>query len=377
MCAHVLLLMHQTLPLQACPELTFLHFKEDLSVVENHFVHVTFWVNVSTCNEKNTSHRILVHTRTKTGSLEYDGTIIYWRDSCTERPEKSVQCISPTGPAELNRTVNRSHMQIEWELISTHSDSPTFIRTNLTVLYPPKVSSFTIDKNEANGNYLINEGKAVDISCSFDKGNPQTVFFLLDKTGKEINTSRSEEQLTHSLTVRCQDDWPIVGCEGAGSEKNTSVTLLAKCRPQFLDRYPRVVVSGIYENWVFNIKSHTTVVEKCLLWSLPSGNNLSSKVNCNLLGDPPILLLTVAILGNASTKEKIWSLGLYVEGGFSETLVFTKHLAVVAGHGQWTRAKVFLPLRGLAVVLILYHVFICSCYFSCLIKIVETSTNEN
>ncbi|XP_025103197.1 uncharacterized protein LOC112569589 [Pomacea canaliculata] len=227
--AHVLLLMHQTLPLQACAELTFHHFKEeDLSVVENHFFHVTFWVNMSTCKESNTSHKIIVHTRTKTGSLEYDGTITYWNDTCTERPGKSVRCISPTGPAELNRTVNRSHVQIEWELISTHSDSSTFIRKNLTVLYPPKVSSFTIDKNEVNGNYLINEGKEVNISCSFDKGNPQTVFFLLDKTGKEINVSRSEEQLIHSVTVRCQDDWPLVRCEGTGSEKNTSVTLLAK-----------------------------------------------------------------------------------------------------------------------------------------------------
>ncbi|PVD27192.1 hypothetical protein C0Q70_12346, partial [Pomacea canaliculata] len=219
------LLVHQTLSQEACTELTFHDFKEeDLSVVENQFVNVTFWVNVSTCNEKNTSHKIIVRTRTKTGSLEYDGTITYWKDTCTERQGKSVQCISPTGPAELNRTVNRSHVQIEWELTFAQSGHSSFVLMNLTVL----------------------------------------------------------------------------------------------CKPQFIKKSPNLH-PGIYQRWEFNIKAYTTVVDKCILVSLSSGENWRKEVNCTLTGDPPNLNLTVVILNDSITGGN-WSLNISIEGGLSETL---------------------------------------------------------
>lgn len=96
--------------------LEFHHLSTDvLSVFENHFAYVTFWINASTCNETTDLSTITVYTRTNSGSLEYDGTVTYYKESCTVRPTRCLRCSTPSGPVELTRKVNRSHVQIEWE----------------------------------------------------------------------------------------------------------------------------------------------------------------------------------------------------------------------------------------------------------------------
>lgn len=89
--------------------------KNVLSVLEDRFVNVTFGMSVSpACHQMNQSYRITVNTRTKSDSLEYDGTIVFWKNMCTYTYQTSTRCITPSGPAELYRKVNRSHVRIEW-----------------------------------------------------------------------------------------------------------------------------------------------------------------------------------------------------------------------------------------------------------------------
>lgn len=84
-------------------------------VPENQFVTVTFGMNISVCNNSNTTYKVIVQTITSNGSLEYDGTIVYLTDTCVSIQPKAVRCITSTGPAELNRRVNRTHVGIRWE----------------------------------------------------------------------------------------------------------------------------------------------------------------------------------------------------------------------------------------------------------------------
>ncbi|XP_025100492.1 uncharacterized protein LOC112567851 [Pomacea canaliculata] len=308
---------------ETCTDLNFYPPTNDvLSVDENDFVNVTFWIKEMACSQTIFFHKVTVHTKTNTGIREYDGTVTYSNDKCSGR--QSIQCISPTGPATLYKQVNRSHVLIEWELTSIPSGDFILIQKKLNVLYPPDVTSFTVNGSEVSGNYLINEFQEVSISCTFDPGNPPRKFFLLDKAGNEIKATRGEDSLNLSLTLRCQHDWPTVRCEGSGSK---TVSFLVRCRPQFIDRYPTVVNSGTVNSgtvyrWMFNVKAYTTVVEKCLLTS-SSAHNSSILVKCTLTGDLPYPLLIVVIFENVSMARTTWFLSLCVEGGLSETLNFT------------------------------------------------------
>ncbi|XP_025099913.1 uncharacterized protein LOC112567435 [Pomacea canaliculata] len=95
------------------------------------------------------------------------------------------------------------------------------------VLYPPNVTSLTVDGGD---NVIIDKGQVVNVSCFFEKGNPPAHFYLLDKNGTKLNSTSSERHLSYSLTARCEDDWPVVRCEGNGSQQNKSVTILVKCK---------------------------------------------------------------------------------------------------------------------------------------------------
>lgn len=91
------------------------------------------------------------------------------------------------------------------------------------------VTSLTVNGLEVNGSHLVDEGE-VNLSCTFDKGNPLSSFLLMDQNGKEITVMRKEKHLNCSLIVRCKGEWPTVRCEGSGSERNKSVSLLVKCK---------------------------------------------------------------------------------------------------------------------------------------------------
>lgn len=95
---------------------------------------------------------------------------------------------------------------------------------------PPSVKSLTVDGNDVNGTYLINEGQRVNISCSFEKGRPPANFSLLEKNGATRIFSAIEGPLNHSLTIRCDDEWPNISCEGNGSSHNQSVSFLVRCK---------------------------------------------------------------------------------------------------------------------------------------------------
>lgn len=95
---------------------------------------------------------------------------------------------------------------------------------------PPIVTSLTVDGQEVDGGYVINDRQVVNIFCSFDKGNPPAIFRLLDKSGKQLKLAYREENLNHSLKVQCEDDWPVVRCEAAGSKHNRSVLFLVRCK---------------------------------------------------------------------------------------------------------------------------------------------------
>ncbi|XP_025102547.1 uncharacterized protein LOC112569090 isoform X2 [Pomacea canaliculata] len=184
------------------------------------------------------------------------------------------------------------------------------------VLYPPNVKNLTVDGRD---NVIIDEGQVVNVSCLFEKGNPPGVFYLLDKHGDNLNASSSEGQLSYSLTARCEDDWPVVRCEGNGSQHNMSVTILVKCRPQFVDKSTKTVDPGV-DTVKFGVKAHTTAVNRCLLTSLTLQHNNTKEVNCILTGDPPDLVLSLQLERDDSFHGN-WTLTLSNDWGSSNTTV--------------------------------------------------------
>ncbi|PVD27202.1 hypothetical protein C0Q70_12356 [Pomacea canaliculata] len=137
---------------ETCTDLNFYPPTNDvLSVDENDFVNVTFWIKEMACSQTIFFHKVTVHTKTNTGIREYDGTVTYSNDKCSGR--QSIQCISPTGPATLYKQVNRSHVLIEWELTSIPSGDFILIQKKLNVLcrpqfidrYPTVVNSGTVN----------------------------------------------------------------------------------------------------------------------------------------------------------------------------------------------------------------------------------------
>ncbi|XP_025101361.1 uncharacterized protein LOC112568323 [Pomacea canaliculata] len=190
----------------------------------------------------------------------------------------------------------------------------------LEVSYPPEVTSLTVNSHELGSDYVISEGEKVTVICSFNKGYPPSHFHLVDKLGQELQITRNEETISHSFSVECEDEWPIIGCEGEGSEVNRSVSFLVRCPPQFLDMYPKITRHSSHEDWTFNIKAYTTTIEKCLLTTGSSGKMSSKEVNCTLHGDPPHLVLTVRLEKEGQAERKHWTLTLRHEKGYSSKI---------------------------------------------------------
>lgn len=95
------------------PKLYFPYLSsETLSVLENEFFTLTFWLNTSEFMDPSGDFRMEVETRRTDGSKEYDGTFARIDNLCSITFESSVRCIDDLGPAELYRKVNRSHSEI-------------------------------------------------------------------------------------------------------------------------------------------------------------------------------------------------------------------------------------------------------------------------
>ncbi|XP_025101024.1 uncharacterized protein LOC112568126 isoform X2 [Pomacea canaliculata] len=196
----------------------------------------------------------------------------------------------------------------------------------IDVKYPSKVTNLTVDGQEVNSTHLIKEGE-VNVCCFFKRGNPPVVFKLLDINGMEIadkvdkntmQTKSGEEHLKVSLSVRCQDDWPTVRCEGSGSERNRSVSFLVRCAPRFIDG-PVTLISSEFEKVTLHVKAHTTIFKECFLTPTPSQDTFIPKVKCNLSGEPPNLVLTLHPEENI--YQGIWEITLGNEIGYDITTV--------------------------------------------------------
>lgn len=94
---------------------------------------------------------------------------------------------------------------------------------------PPQVVVLTVDGREVSFHQLITEGQKVNISCSFDKGNPPATFYLFDNS-QRLSMTADENYLNHTLTAQCSNPWPTVRCEGDGSEQNKSVSFAVVCK---------------------------------------------------------------------------------------------------------------------------------------------------
>ncbi|XP_025101686.1 uncharacterized protein LOC112568569 [Pomacea canaliculata] len=222
----------------------------------------------------------------------------------------------------LTRSITAIYLYIQDKTLQRQ----TVLLIPIDVTYPSKVTNLTVDGQEVNSTHLIKEGE-VDVCCSFNRGNPPAVFSLLDKNGMEIvnkvnkttmPTQSGEEHLKVSLSVRCQEDWPTVRCEGNGSERNGSVSFLVRCAPQFVDG-PVTLLSSEFEKVTFRVKAHTTIFNECFLTSTPSQDTFIPKVNCNLSGQPPNLVLTLHPEENITQGS--WKITLGNEIGYDITTV--------------------------------------------------------
>lgn len=88
----------------------------------------------------------------------------------------------------------------------------------------------TVDGQEAKDSYVIDEGHKVDVSCAFETGNPPVIVQLLNQHNYVLKSSGNQGHLNYSLSLRCEDEWPIVKCQGSGSAKSRSVTFLVRCK---------------------------------------------------------------------------------------------------------------------------------------------------
>lgn len=132
--------------------------QNNLWVLENHFANVTFGINDLGCNHTNTLYKVTVLTRTRNGSLEYDGTITFLSDICAGTNLTSVRCISPTGPAELYRKFNRSHVEIrlEWVWKNTLFNNFTTKQKDLKLTVACKyIYAYVFPNNTDNKNEFL------------------------------------------------------------------------------------------------------------------------------------------------------------------------------------------------------------------------------
>lgn len=87
-----------------------------------------------------------------------------------------------------------------------------------------------MDGNEFTGDYIINEGQEVNVICFIEKENSSTTLHLLDNHGQVLRSSENERNISLKFSVRCEDDWPGVVCEGSGSNTNQSISFLVRCK---------------------------------------------------------------------------------------------------------------------------------------------------
>ncbi|XP_025102054.1 uncharacterized protein LOC112568789 isoform X2 [Pomacea canaliculata] len=184
----------------------------------------------------------------------------------------------------------------------------------------PTSQAWTVDGQEVNGNYFINNSQEVNVSCYFEKGNPPAVFRLLLKNGTELISSHDEEHLHHILTAECEDDWPMVRCEGNGTQENKSVIFLVRCPPQFVDVSTQIYTTYARDIIELPVKAHTTLLTACFLTAVSSQDITKRNMRCTLHGKPPDLKLHLHPDTEAITQGN-WTLTLRNEIGSTTTTI--------------------------------------------------------
>ncbi|XP_025099899.1 uncharacterized protein LOC112567429 [Pomacea canaliculata] len=303
----------------------FSKFTEGLSKEEKSFININYTINVmaspDVTDTLNADYQVCEGNSLRTACIfVYDknfnefkkdvsgrtGVTCYWEQ---RHVSSSVVALD----IYISQVVTRS---LSAMIISTGrggDPKPTRL-IHVEVLYPPNVKSLTVDGGD---NVIIDEDKVVSVSCFFEKGNPPGLFYLLDKHGAKLNSSSSEGHLSYSLTARCEDDWPVVRCEGNGSQHNMSMAILVKCRPQFVYKSTKIINHGV-DTVTFGVKAHTTAVNGCLLTLLTLQENNTREVNCILTGNPPDLVLSLQLERDDSFRGN-WTLILSNDWGSSNT----------------------------------------------------------
>ncbi|XP_025099966.1 uncharacterized protein LOC112567488 [Pomacea canaliculata] len=216
----------------------------------------------------------------------------------------------------ISYPISRPLSALQLSLRDSKSKQETLKMIYLEVLYPPKVILLTVDGREVNGHHLITEGQKVNISCSFEKGNPPASFYLLDNNSQRLNTTAAENYLNYTLSAQCSSPWSSVRCEGNGSEQNKSVSFAVACPPQFTNKVNKISVEASNEVRL-PVKAHTTHVTACYLESLHDES--FKDVNCTLTGHVPDLVLNLQLSKRDSITEGNWTLTLLNEEGSANT----------------------------------------------------------
>ncbi|XP_025103321.1 uncharacterized protein LOC112569665 [Pomacea canaliculata] len=307
-------------------------FSETMRQQENGFINISYTINLTESFVLSDSFTYIYETcedNSKRLSCTFD-----WRKNSSSRFGKvfgkktGVICFGEQrNPSSSVVTLDIHVSQVAMRSLTVMKLSPEVEHIpqitriiRVEVLYPPNVTSLTVEGQEAHNYYLADKGKEVNVSCFFKQGNPPSFFHLLDKHGTELKSSQ-EGFLSYSLTAQCEDDWPVVRCEGNGTLQNRSVTFLVRCPPQFAEKSTENV-SLTLGKAKFRVKAYTTEVTGCFLTPVSLKDNTTRKVNCVLNGRPPDLILWVSLPKEIRSYHENWTLALFNEEG-SSTTIFT------------------------------------------------------
>ncbi|XP_025101028.1 uncharacterized protein LOC112568127 isoform X2 [Pomacea canaliculata] len=309
---------------------SFLNISYLLNISENSISTDTSRLNVDVCHNNNRTLlcKFIRPQQYQNFTVKYNDVS---NDTVCVAERRYFTSSMRTWEIKISQLLTRSITAIYLDIRDKSLHRQTVLEIPIDVTYPSEVTNLSVDGQEVNSTHLINEGE-VNVCCSYNRGNPPAVFNLLDTNGMGIankvdknimETEDGEELLKVSLSVRCQDDWPTIRCEGKESKRNRSVSLLVRCAPQFVDG-PVTFVSSELEKVTFRIKAHTTIFNECSLTPTPSQNTSIPKVKCNLSGEPPNLVLTLHPEENIT--QGIWKITLGNEIGSANTTVnITEH----------------------------------------------------
>ncbi|XP_025103244.1 uncharacterized protein LOC112569625 isoform X2 [Pomacea canaliculata] len=310
--------------LENCAVLEFLHLSENMCIKQNDFVNLTFWLNTSGCETSDTLYRLTVKVKTDKYIADDEGRLTVINGTCDVTTGTLLRCVSPAGPVELYSKVNTSHIETEWKWWWKENGSYTHRSKTLhiTACALSYVTNLTVNGQESKGTFIADVGQNISVYCAFTKGNPPTTFRLLDRNGGEIDVSKDESHIIHSLAaVSCEEDWPVIRCEGNRSTENKFVSLLVRCPPQFTDMAPKFVYPDVNDHVIFNIKAHSTTLSGCLLTRASTEENLRQKVNCSLHGIPPNLTLNITLHNEVKLILGNWTLNITNDMGSGEIVL--------------------------------------------------------